>query len=81
MAMFDEITDSEICFGHIISQDWAITFPHYQTILHHPDNLYLTCNKCNLSLGSSFPNKNNISQEDIEKDGTIEEGLRKTKHV
>ena len=80
-VQFDEISDSEIGFGHIIPQDWAITFPHYQTILHHPDNLYLTCNKCNSSLGSSFPNKTNISQEDIEKAGTIGDWLRKTKHV
>ncbi len=79
-VQFDEISDSEIGFGHIVPQDWAITFPHYQTILHHPDNLYLTCNKCNSSLGSNFPNKTNISQEDIEKAGTIGDWLRKKKH-
>ena len=78
-VQFDEISDSEIGFGHIIPQDWAITFPHYQIIIHHPDNLYLTCNKCNSSLGNSFPNKNNISQEDIEKAGTIGDWLRMTK--
>ena len=77
---FDELSDSKIGFGHIIPQDWARTFPHYQTIIHHPDNLYLTCNKCNSSLGNNFPNKNNISQEDIEDAGTIGDWLRKTKH-
>ena len=73
---FGELLDSEIGFGHIIPQDWAKTFPHYQTIVHHPDNLYLTCNKCNSSLGKNFPNKNNTSQEKIEKLGTIGDWLR-----
>jgi hypothetical protein len=76
---FGELSDSEIGFGHIIPQDWAKTFPHYQTIVHHPDNLYLTCNKCNSSLGKNFPNKNKTSQEDIEETGTIGDWLRKTK--
>jgi len=76
---FDELSDSKIGFGHIIPQDWAKTFPHNQTIVHHPDNLYLTCNQCNSSLGSKFPNKNNTSQKDIDETGTIGDWLRKNK--
>ena len=76
---FDELSDSDIGFGHIIPQDWAKTFPHYQTVVHHPDNLYLTCKSCNSSLGKNFPNKNKTSQEEIEKLGTIGDWLRKNK--
>lgn len=77
---FAELPDSEIGFGHIVSQDWARTFPHHQTTIHHPDNLYLTCKTCNSGLGNNFPNRNKTSQEDIEKAGTIGDWLRETIH-
>ncbi len=76
---FEELPDSEITFGHIIPQDWAKTFLHHLPTIHHPDNMYLTCRSCNSSLGNNFPNKQNISQEDIEKAGTIGDWLRKVK--
>ena len=52
-----EFGKSEIAFGHIISQDWAdsFTFLKKESIVNHPDNLYLTCRSCNSSLGNRFP--------------------------
>jgi len=76
--LFSEFSDSDIAFGHIVSQDWATTFPHHLSSVHHPDNLYLTCKNCNSSLGNSFPNKNQTSQESIESEGTIGDWIRKT---
>lgn len=55
---FDKITElSEITFGHIISQNWAKAFCHLKDLNGHPDNIYLTCNKCNSSLNENFPDK------------------------
>lgn len=76
--LFADLTDSKIAFGHIISRDWASIYPHHQSSVHHPDNLYLTCKSCNSSLGNSFPNKNQTSQNDIEIEGTIGDWVRKT---
>jgi len=73
---FAEFSDSDIAFGHIVPQDWASTFPHHLSSVHHPDNLYLTCKICNSSLSSSFPNNNQTSQTKIEKAGTIGDWVR-----
>ena len=48
---FDSLGLSLIAFGHIIPQDYAREFPHLQSQIHHPDNLYLSCSSCNSSLG------------------------------
>ena len=47
---FRDITLPKIAFGHIISQKWSKTFTYLLTSIHHPDNLYLTCSRCNSSL-------------------------------
>jgi len=77
--LFSEFRGGDIAFGHIISQDWAGTYQHHSSTVHHPDNLYVTCKNCNSSLGNSFPNKEQTSQESILKDGTIGDWIRKNK--
>jgi hypothetical protein len=44
-----------IAFGHIISQNWSSVFTFLSDRVHHPDNLYLTCQSCNSALGDRFP--------------------------
>ena len=44
---FKDIPLSKIAFGHIISQNWARAFTYLLTSVDHPDNLYLTCSRCN----------------------------------
>jgi len=71
---FDDIPSSKIAFGHIISQHWSRAFTYLLKSVDHPDNLYLTCSRCNSSLGDSFPNpelRNKITTE-----GTIGDWLR-----
>ena len=48
---------NEIAVGHIIFQSWGISFSFLSDVIHHPDNLYLTCKKCNSSLSDNFPDK------------------------
>ena len=74
---FADFSDNDIAFGHIVPQDWARTFPHHLSSIHHPDNLYLTCHSCNTRLSSSFPNRDQTSQTDIENAGTIGDWVRK----
>lgn len=71
---FSELNKNEIAFGHIISQKWSLAFPHLQSKKDHPDNLYLTCNRCNSSLSEYFPD-NNLRNR-ILKVGTIGDWLR-----
>ena len=71
---FRELETRDIAFGHIISQNWSTAFTFVNDKVHHPDNLYLTCKKCNSSLSDSFPDKN--LKKEIEKTGTIGDWLR-----
>jgi len=72
---FDNLALNKIAFGHIISQEWARSFTFLLNSKDHPDNLYLTCQRCNSSLGENFPD--NRLKEQIEKMGTIGDFLRK----
>jgi len=54
---FDSIDFSKIDLGHIISQNWGQAFKIPLETIHHPDNLYLTCERCNSALNSNFPHK------------------------
>lgn len=72
--LFDEIGLSDIAFGHIISQNWSSAFTFISDKVHHPDNLYLTCKRCNSSLSDSFPDKN--LKREVTKQGTIGDWIR-----
>ena len=72
---FKELLNSDIAYGHILSQDFAKTFPHHHEQVHHPDNLYLTCKSCNSSLGGNNANKELINRIKNES-GTIGDWLR-----
>ncbi|MCH7647063.1 MAG: HNH endonuclease [Thaumarchaeota archaeon] len=76
---FAEFRFNDITFGHIVSRDWASVYPHHQSSVDHPDNLYLTCRSCNSSLGSRFPNEAYTSQDAIMKLGTVGDWIRKIK--
>ena len=83
-------SNTEIAFGHIVSQDWAKSFTFLLKIVNHPDNLYLTCQPCNASLGNRFPDFKNwrkisgsnetlrdkIEKYDTEMGGTIGDWIR-----
>ena len=71
---FENINPSKIAFGHIISQNWSRAFTYLLGRIHHPDNLYLTCSKCNSSLGDRFPNPD--LRGNIIENGTIGDWLR-----
>tara|TARA_B100001175_G_scaffold307099_1_gene305954 strand:+ start:461 stop:1621 length:1161 start_codon:yes stop_codon:yes gene_type:complete len=75
---FKDLKDSEIAFGHIISQNWSKSFTYLLNKINHPDNLYLTCKKCNSSLSDGFPDK--ILKNKIYSEGTIGDWLRKNKN-
>lgn len=72
---FKEIENSKITFGHIIPQSWSKEYPHLLTSIHHPDNLYLTCQSCNSSLSSGFPD-DELKKRISGKEGTIGDWLR-----
>ncbi len=72
---FAQLNSKKIAFGHIVSQDWARSFTFLLDIKDHPDNLYLTCQDCNSSLGNKFPGADLRKQ--IEKRGTIGDWLRR----
>ena len=72
---FDSLPLNQIAFGHIISQEWIRSFTFLLNNKDHPDNLYLTCQRCNSSLGENFPDRR--LKEQIEKMGTIGDWLRK----
>jgi hypothetical protein len=71
---FSSLSYSEISFGHIVSQQWGRSFPHIQGKIDHPDNLYLTCKRCNSSLLDYFPDNN--LRDRIISCGTIGDWLR-----
>ena len=48
--------------------------PHLQSQIHHPDNLYLTCNLCNSALGGNPPD--NELKTRIFNTGTIGDWIR-----
>ncbi|HYL65629.1 MAG TPA: hypothetical protein VEU72_00585 [Nitrosopumilaceae archaeon] len=72
---FAKLDTRKIAFGHIVSQDWARSFTFLLDRKDHPDNLYLTCQSCNSSLGDRFPDTE--LRNAIEKRGTIGDWLRK----
>lgn len=72
---FKELSNSNIAYGHILSQDFTKTFPHLHNQVHHPDNLYLTCKSCNSSLGGNNADKELINRIKNES-GTIGDWLR-----
>lgn len=71
---FNDIPLSQIAFGHIVSQKWCKSFTYLLDKVNHPDNLYLTCNKCNSSLSDKFPDIK--LRNSIVKYGTIGDWLR-----
>lgn len=74
---FKDLRDSDIAFGHIISQNWSKSFTYLLDSVNHPDNLYLSCKKCNSSLSDNFPD-NNLKNK-IYTTGTIGDWLRSNK--
>jgi hypothetical protein len=64
---------SEIHIGHRISQNWNSKNSGVADV-HHPYNLYLSCNKCNTSLSEKYPTE---IDELINKTGTIGDWLIK----
>lgn len=72
---FNSLDSSDIAYGHILSQDFAKTFPHHHEQVHHPDNLYLTCKSCNSSLGGNNADKDLINRIKNES-GTIGDWIR-----
>ncbi|MBU3565992.1 hypothetical protein [Polynucleobacter sp. MWH-HuK1] len=75
---FRELKNSDIAFGHIVSQNWSSAFTFMLDKVHHPDNLYLTCKTCNSSLSNNFPEPK--LREQIVKQGTIGDWLRLHEH-
>lgn len=69
---------SNIHIGHIVPQNWAGIFQFLQekNHIHHPDNLYLSCSVCNISLSSSFPGE--VLRKNIINDsfGTVGDYIR-----
>jgi transcription elongation factor Elf1 len=72
---FNSLDFRDIAYGHILSQDFAKTFPHHYEQVHHPDNLYLTCKSCNSSLGGNNADKDLIDRIKNES-GTIGDWIR-----
>ena len=72
---FSALENSKITFGHIIPQSWGKEYPHLLSSIHHPDNLYLTCQSCNSSLNSGFPD-DELKKRISGKEGTIGDWLR-----
>ncbi len=73
-ALFSTLRLPQIAFGHIISREWCRSFPHLQGKVNHPDNLYLTCNRCNSSLLDYFPDR--ILRDKIITNNTLGDWLR-----
>jgi hypothetical protein len=72
----EEITGATLRnFVNIIPQNWASIFPHILNNIHHPDNLYLTCARCNSQLGDNFP-KTELRNMIVTKYGTIGDWIR-----
>ncbi len=75
---FGKLDSKNIAFGHIISQDWARSFTYILGKVDHPDNLYLTCQKCNSSLSNNFPDTK--LRKEINNRRTIGDWLRSAEH-
>ena len=73
---FAQLTTRNIAFGHIISQKWTQTFNFLLEKRDHPDNLYLSCQKCNSSLSDNFPDAE--LRNEIVTRGTIGDWLRES---
>ncbi len=76
---FKKITNkSKIHLGHIVPQNWGGIFQFLQekNHIHHPDNLYLSCSECNISLNSSFPGDSLRKNIIDDKFGTIGDYIR-----
>tara|TARA_Y100001958_G_C21210611_1_gene536338 strand:- start:167 stop:1345 length:1179 start_codon:yes stop_codon:yes gene_type:complete len=72
---FSDLKMSDIAFGHIVSQKWCNAFGFLRSKVHHPDNLYLTCKKCNSSLSDNFPD-NKLQKAINKEEGTIGDWIR-----
>jgi len=75
-VQFEKLPNKEIAFGHIISQDWTRAFTFLLDKKDHPDNLYLTCRRCNTSLLNNFPGPDLRNEIMAENRGTIGDWLR-----
>lgn len=71
---FVKLEYRDIAFGHIVSQNWSSAFTFMLDKVHHPDNLYLTCKRCNSSLSDNFPDKK--LKENVTNQGTIGDWIR-----
>lgn len=71
---FSKLSLPKIHFGHILSQSWCSSFGFLQDRVHNPDNLYLSCDKCNISLSKDFPNLK--LRELIASTGTVGDWIR-----
>jgi hypothetical protein len=72
---FSKLDDKNIHFGHIVPQSWSTEFAFLLDRVNHPDNLYLSCNGCNVSQNHNFPNAD--VKKRIKQSGTIGDMLRK----
>ena len=70
---FSKIKNNKIHIGHRISQNWNSQNMGVADV-HHPYNLYLSCDKCNISLSDKYPNQ---IDEIINHMGTIGDWLMK----
>ena len=68
---FRNLPQRQIHFGHRISQKWNSSNAGVADV-HHPYNLYLSCDKCNVSLGAKYPTE---IDRLIEETGTIGDWL------
>ena len=68
---FQKLPSRNIHFGHRISQKWNSSNAGVADI-HHPYNLYLSCDKCNISLGEKYPTEIDKLIEEL---GTIGDWL------
>ena len=53
-VFFKDLANSNIHLGHRISQNWNSQNTGVADV-HHPYNLYLSCNTCNISLSEKYP--------------------------
>ena len=68
---FEKLEPNKIHIGHRISQHWNSQNSGVVDV-HHPYNLYLSCDKCNISLQSKYPTEIDSA---INKVGTIGDWL------
>ena len=73
---FEKLPNNKIAFGHIVSQDWTRAFTFLLEKKDHPDNLYLTCSRCNSSLSNNFPGPDLRTEIMDENRGTIGDWIR-----